>query len=99
MKNELQGQLREQLPLQSREIESSEFECGDEREIKALATPSGVNINSLLAAMMDKMQVANQMLLLRSYLLEASRAVNQKLLADVREASKSQKARKEQIAI
>ena len=43
---------------------------------------STVDINSLLAAMMEKMEVTNQKL------FEASGAEYQKLLADVREASR-----------
>ena len=53
--NELQRRLREQLQLQGIDIESYEF------ELQAPASSSGVDINSLLASMMEKMQVANQM--------------------------------------
>ena len=90
--NELQKRLREQLQLQGIDIELYEFE---EREIQAPAAASSVDINSLLAAMMEKMEVTNQKL------FEAARTENQKLLADIREASswKSENARREQKAI
>ena len=76
-KNELQRRLREQLQLQGIDIEYYEFENEDERELKAPATPGGVDINSLLAAMMEKMQVANQKLFADAQ--EASRAENRKM--------------------
>ena len=53
-KKELQIRLREQLHLQSIDIKSYEFEDEYEREIQAPASSSGVDINSLLAAMMEK---------------------------------------------
>ena len=77
-KNELQRRLREQLQLQGIDIESYEFEDEEERELQAPASSSGVDINSLLASMMEKMQVANQMLL--TEVQEASRTENQKLI-------------------
>ena len=49
-KNELQRRLREQLQVQCIDIESKKFE-EEELELQTLATPSGVDINSLLAAM------------------------------------------------
>ena len=74
------------------------FEDEEEREIQAPSTTIGVDINSLLAAMMEKMQVANYKLAdvqeassaEDQMLFEASRAENQKLLADVQEASRAE---------
>ena len=83
-KNELQRRLREQLQLQGIDIETYEFEDEEEREIQAPAVPSSVDINSLLAAMMEKMELTNQKL------FEASRPENQKLLADVQETSRAE---------
>ena len=74
-KNELQRRLREQLQLQGIDIETYEFEDEEEWEIQAPASSSGVDINSLLAAMMKKVEITNQKL------LEASKAGNQKLQA------------------
>ena len=79
-KNELQRRLMEQLQLQGIDIEFYDFEDEEERELQVLASSSGVDINSLLAAMIERMQVITGV-------HEASRAENQKLLADVREAS------------
>ena len=64
------------MQLQGIDIESYEFEYEEEREIQAPATPSDDDINSLLTAMMETIQVANQKLLADAY--EASRAENQK---------------------
>ena len=72
-KNELQRRLREQLQLQGIDIETYEFGDEEQREIQDSTAPSSIDINSLLAAMMDKMEVANQRL------FEASRAENQKI--------------------
>ena len=83
-KNELQRRLREQLQLQGIDIESYEFEDEEKRKIQAPATPSGVDINSLLAAIMAKMEVGNQKL------FETSRTENWKLLAEVQEASRTE---------
>ena len=78
-KKVLQRHLREQLQLQGIDIKSYDFEDEKEREIHAPAAPSSVDIKSLLAAMMEKMDVANQKL------LEASGAESQK----IQEASRS----------
>ena len=56
-KNELQRRLREQLQLQGIDIDSYDFEDEEEREVQVLASSSGFDINSLLAAMMEEMQV------------------------------------------
>ena len=89
-KNELQRRLREHLQLQGIDIDSHEFEDEDERELQVPTTPTGVDINSLLAAMMEKMQILADV-------QEASRAEskkmqeeNKKLLADVRETSRTE---------
>ena len=58
-KNELQRRLREQLQIEDIDIESYEFEDEEERKLQVSATASGVDISSLLAAMMEKMQVAS----------------------------------------
>ena len=53
-KNELQRRLMEQFQLQGIDIDSPEFEDEEERELQS--TPSAVDINSLLAAKMEKIQ-------------------------------------------
>ena len=60
-KNELQSQLREYSQVQRIDIESYEIEDKEERELQATASSNGVNINSLLTSMMEKMQVANKL--------------------------------------
>ena len=72
-KTELQRRLREQVQLQVIAIESY--------ELQAPATTSGVNINSLLSAMMEIMQEANQKLFADTQ--EAARAENQKFQAAI----------------
>ena len=60
-KNELERLLREKLQQQGIDIESYEFEDEErelQRNLQAHAAPNDVDINSLLAAMMEKMQVA-----------------------------------------
>ena len=59
-KNKLQRRLREHQKLQSIGIESYGFEDEEERELQALATPSDTVISSMLAAMMEKMQVLTE---------------------------------------
>ena len=79
-KNELQRRLREQLQLQGIDIECYELwknEDVEERELQVHATNGGVDVNSLLSATMEKMQVANQMLF--AEVQEASRAESQKI--------------------
>ena len=83
-KNELQRRLREQLQLQGIDIETYEFKDEEEREIQAPAASNSVDFNSLIVAMMEKMEVTKE------ELFEASRAENQKLLGDVREASRAE---------
>ena len=53
-KNELQRGLREQIQLQGNDIEPYEFEDEEERDIQDPASPSSVNTNSMLAAMVEK---------------------------------------------
>ena len=102
-KNELQRRLKEQQGI---DIETYEFEDEYEREIQAPAVSSTVDINSLLAAMMEKMEVTNQKLFETSIteskkmqeanraetqkLFEASRIENQKLLANTQEAYRAE---------
>ena len=74
-RNELQRRLRKQLQLHGIDIELYQLKDEKEREIQAPATSSGVDINSLLAAMMEKMQVANWKLF--ANVQEAPRAENQ----------------------
>ena len=76
-KNELQRRLREQLQLHGIDIETYEFEDEEEQDIQAPVVPSSVDINSLLAAMMEKMEVTNQKLL--DDVHEASRTGSQKM--------------------
>ena len=77
-KNELLRWLRGQLKQQCIDMESYEFEDEEERELQVPATPIGVDINSLLAAMMEKMQILMDV-------QKASRTENQKLLAGVQD--------------
>ena len=79
-KKELQRRLRDQLQLQGIDIECYELwknEDVEERELQVHATNGGVDVNSLLSATMEKMQVANQMLF--AEVQEASRAESQKI--------------------
>ena len=66
--------------MQIIDIDSYEFEDEEERILQAPATSSDVDINSLLVAMMEKMQVANQKLFTDAQ--ETSRTENQKLLTE-----------------
>ena len=72
----MQRRLREQLQQQCIDMESYQFEDEEERELQVHAIPSDVDINSLLAAMMEKVQILME-------IQEASRTENQKLLAEV----------------
>ena len=53
IKKKLQRQLMEQQELQGIDIDSYDFEDDEERLLQALATASGIDINSLLAVMME----------------------------------------------
>ena len=83
IKSEMQSRLREQMQLQGIDIESYELEDEEQQELQVPATPRGVDMNSLLAAMMEKMQVLRDV-------QEASRAKNQKLPADIQEAFRAE---------
>ena len=88
MKNELQRRLRKELRHRGIDINTYEFEDEEERELQAPATTSSTDINSVLDAMREKIQVLTEG-------QEASRAenqkmqeANQKLFDDVQEYSK-----------
>ena len=75
------------------DIESHEFEDEEELGIQAPATPGSFDINSLLAAMMEKLQVLTEVQEAsraeNQKLFEASRAENQKLLVEVQKGSRT----------
>ena len=59
------------------------FEDDEEQQLQIPATASGVDINSLLTAMMEKVQILTEV-------QESFRAENEKHLAEVQEMSRTE---------
>ena len=59
-KNELQRRLREELRNRGIDVNTSDFKDEEERELQAPSTPSGIDISSVLAALMEKMIVITE---------------------------------------
>ena len=62
-KTELQKRLREELRNRGIEVDTYYFEDEEERELLTPVYSSGIDISSVLAATMEKMEIANQKLL------------------------------------
>ena len=86
-KSELQRRIREELWNCNIDVDTYDFEDEEEREPQSSATSSGIEINSLLADMMEKMQVENQKLLAESRKDSEQRmeTIQQKLLLKIEE--------------